>query len=354
MVTQLRFASDISGADASFNNIDINGYLNVTGKTTIKDISSSHASFTSVDISGDLIVKGKVIKKDELHVIGDISANENIIVGGELTASSGKFTDLTVSNDLTVSDISATHINSDTINANKAEFDNILLFGNILKNGENISDLSNLVSRYQTRNIISTGNNHTVVLLNTGEVMTVGNNSDGQLGDGTNTSKSKLVSMDASGNYDKTNAVAISTGIKHTVVLLNTGEVMTVGNNQFGQLGDGTSGTGTNKTQLVSMDASGNYDTTNAVAISCGYYHTVVLLNTGEVMTIGNNYDGQLGDGTTTNKTQLVSMDASGNYDKTNAVAISCGSFHTVVLLNTGEVMTVGNNYYGQRRWNYN
>ena len=81
--------------------------------------------------------------------------------------------------------------------------------------------------------------------------MTVGNNSDGQLGDGTNTSQSKLVSMDASGNYDKTNAVAISTGIKHTVVLLNTGEVMTVGNNQFGQLGDGTSGTGTNKTQLV-------------------------------------------------------------------------------------------------------
>ena len=36
-------------------------------------------------------------------------------------------------------------------------------------------------------------------------------------------------------------------------------------------------------------------------------------------------------------------MDASGNgnYDKTNAIAISAGNTHTVVLLNTGEVMTV-------------
>ena len=109
--------------------------------------------------------------------------------------------------------------------------------------------------------------------------------------------------------------------------------------------GDGTT---TNKTQLVSMDASGNYDKTNAVAISACSFHTVVLLNTGEVMTIGNNYYGQLGDGTTTNKTQLVSMDASGNYDTTNAVAISACSNHTVVLLNTGEVMATGYNSYGQ------
>ena len=41
------------------------------------------------------------------------------------------------------------------------------------------------------------------------------------------------------------------------------------------------------------------------------------------------------------NKTQLVSMDASGNYDK-NALAIT-GSNHTVVLLNTGEVMDCWN-----------
>ena len=100
--------------------------------------------------------------------------------------------------------------------------------------------------------------------------------------------------MNAFTPYDKTNAIAISTGSGyHTVVLLNTGEVMTVGRGQSGQLGDGT----TNKNQLVSMDASGTYDKTNVVAISSGNKHTVVLLNT-EVMTVGSGQSGQLGDGT--------------------------------------------------------
>ena len=58
---------------------------------------------------------------------------------------------------------------------------------------------------------------------------------------------------------------------------------MATGFNFYGQLGDGTSGTGNDKNQLVSMDASGNgnYDKTNAIAISAGNTHTVVLLNTG-------------------------------------------------------------------------
>ena len=182
---------------------------------------------------------------------------------------------------------------------------------------------------------ISCGNNHTVILLNTGEVMGCGHNGYGQIGDGNTNDPSALVSMLPSGNYDKTNAIAISCGGYHTAVLLNTGEVMGCARNYNGQLGTNESGGGADKTQLVSMLPSGNYDKTNAVAISCGSSHTAILLNTGE--TCGNNGNGQLGD-----------VGISGNYDKTNAVAISCGSSHTSILLNTGEVMTCGYNNSGQ------
>ena len=64
------------------------------------------------------------------------------------------------------------------------------------------------------------------------------------------------------------------------------------GVNDFSKLGDGTT---TNKNQLISMNASPPYNKTNAVAISCGFDHTAILLNTGEVMGCGNNRSRQLG-----------------------------------------------------------
>ena len=39
------------------------------------------------------------------------------------------------------------------------------------------------------------------------------------------------------------------------------------------------------------------YDQTNAVAVSCGGNHTAILLNTGRILTFGNNDNGQLGNG---------------------------------------------------------
>ena len=89
---------------------------------------------------------------------------------------------------------------------------------------------------------------------------------------------------------------------------------MVCGNNGNGRLGNGlTSGS---SDTLVSMDAIGNYDKTNAVAISCGGLHTAILLNTGEVMGTGRNYTGQLGDGTGADRSQLVTMEPSNNYKK--------------------------------------
>ena len=152
-----------------------------------------------------------------------------------------------------------------------------------------------------TYSYISAGNNHSSILLDTGEVMTVGLNHHGQLGrtdvlPGTNAYSQTIGSMAPAGNYTGSNAVAISSGYSHTAILLDTGEVMTIGNNEYGQLGisDVPTGTGSHTSIIGSMTPAGNYTGLNAVTISCGYRHTAILLKTGEVMTVGYNYHGQL------------------------------------------------------------
>ena len=91
---------------------------------------------------------------------------------------------------------------------------------------------------------------------------------------------------------------SISAGYIHTVFLLSDGTVRSVGYNVYGQLGDGT--TTNRSTPVVTQGIS------NCISISAGNIHTVFLLSDGTVRSIGYNYYGQLGDGTTTNRSTPV------------------------------------------------
>lgn len=71
--------------------------------------------------------------------------------------------------------------------------------------------------------------------------------------------------------------------------------------------------------------------------ISCGLHHTVLLLQSGEVMTFGSNTYGQLGVGDLVPRggPTLVKLAC-------HAIHVAAGSNHTVVLSNKGEVYTFG------------
>jgi alpha-tubulin suppressor-like RCC1 family protein len=203
-------------------------------------------------------------------------------------------------------------------------------------------------SGYDSSNAIavSCGDKHTAVLLNTGKVITFGDAENGRLGDGQSTTDrtSPTGVMDTSG-YDSSNAVAVSCGsYQHTSILLNTGKVLTFGLGSDGQLGNGTTTNSSSPTGVT--DASG-YDHTNAVAVSCGVYHTAILLNTGKVVTFGKGDNGQLGNGLTSSVVPYGVTDASG-YNSSNAIAVSCGGYHTAILLNTGKVVTFGKGQHGR------
>jgi alpha-tubulin suppressor-like RCC1 family protein len=206
---------------------------------------------------------------------------------------------------------------------------------------------------------ISCGHFHSMILLNTGKVVSFGRNDKGQLGDGTggNTNDSSnipvAVSTDSSnGNdYNGENAIAIACGTEHSMILLNTGKVLSFGKNFSGQLGNGTSGSVNNTNKPIAVSTTTDYTGSNAIAIASGGSHSMILLNSGKVLSFGWNSSGQLGDGSTIDKITPVTVSTTGTgneYDGSNAIAINCNQNNSIILLNTGKVLSFGNNFNGQ------
>ena len=180
---------------------------------------------------------------------------------------------------------------------------------------------------------IDLGWEHTCALTTSGAVKCWGANWSGQLGDGTITHRQTPTNVRglASG------ISAISAGYRHTCALTTGGGVKCWGMNAEGQLGDGT-----NTERHAPVNVSGL--TSGIAAISAGYKHTCALTTEGGVKCWGGNWSGQLGDTTTID--QNIPTDVSGL--TSGVVAISAGGYHTCALTTGGGIKCWGENVYGQ------
>ncbi len=180
---------------------------------------------------------------------------------------------------------------------------------------------------------VSAGDFHTCVVTTAGGVACWGRNGDGQLGDGTTTTRTSPV--DVSG---LTSGVAgVSAGDTHTCAVTSSGGVKCWGRNDDGQLGDGgTCGT----VCTTPVDVAGLPD--GVAAVSAGDHHTCALTTEGGVKCWGLNVYGALGDGTITARSTPV--DVAG---LAGIVAVSAGGWHTCALTTEGGVTCWGRNIYG-------
>jgi len=186
---------------------------------------------------------------------------------------------------------------------------------------------------------ISSGAVHTCAILDDSSVSCWGSNSNGQLGDGTYTNRNTPAQTSSLGNGRT--AVAISPGDMHTCAILDDGSVSCWGRNSEGQLGDGTTTNRTTPTQTSSLGAG-----RTAVVISSGQSHTCVILDDGTVSCWGYNDDGQHGDGTTTQRNTPTQTSSLGT--GRTAVAISSGGQHTCAILDDASASCWGYNGFGQ------
>jgi len=187
---------------------------------------------------------------------------------------------------------------------------------------------------------ISSGYRHTCAILDDGSVSCWGLNNYGQLGDGTE-SNSNSPNPTSSLGTGRT-AVAISAGYQHTCVILDDGSVSCWGRNLNGEIGDGSTTTRNTPTQTSSLGTG-----RTAVAITAGDHHTCAILDNGIVKCWGDTTYGQVGSNTTTwgilTPTQTSSL-GSGR----TAVAISAGETYTCAVLDDGSISCWGRNDYGQ------
>ena len=180
---------------------------------------------------------------------------------------------------------------------------------------------------------ISVGALHSCALTPTGAVMCWGYNSDGQLGDGTNTQRNSPVSIPSL----TSGITSISSGQYHTCAITSAGAVMCWGQNSYGQLGDGTT---TQRNSPVSIPSL----TSGVTSVSSGEYHSCALTSSGAVMCWGLNSNGQLGDGTNTQRNSPVSIPSL----TSGVTSISSGAYHSCALTSAGAAKCWGRNSYGQ------
>ena len=150
----------------------------------------------------------------------------------------------------------------------------------------------------------SAGNNvYHMCAITTGNVLKCwGNNANGQLGDGTATSRSSPTVI-TGGPY-----AAVSTGYHSTCAITTTGVLKCWGYNGYGQIGNG--GT-SNSSSPVTVDSGTNYS-----KISKGLYHTCGITTAGILKCWGYNGFGNLGNNTTTNSSSPTVIDSGTNYSQ--------------------------------------
>ena len=175
-------------------------------------------------------------------------------------------------------------------------------------------DVVGLTSRLAA---IAAGRDHTCALTDSGGVKCWGDNKYGQLGIGENDGGPTPVDVvGLSGG-----AAAIAAGSFYTCALAGSGGVQCWGGNSLGQLGDGTRTNRFTPVDVVGLSSG-------ATAVSTGYRHTCALTESGAVKCWGDNEYGQLGDGTKANRSTPVDVAGLSN----GVTAIAAGATHTCAL----------------------
>ncbi|MFZ2958649.1 MAG: kelch repeat-containing protein [Candidatus Ozemobacteraceae bacterium] len=180
---------------------------------------------------------------------------------------------------------------------------------------------------------VAGGGQYSLAAKNDGTVYAWGENNYGQLGDGS--SINRLAPVLVSG---LTNVKAIAGSILgyHTAALKWDGNVWAWGRNDKGQLGDGTTTDRPTPVKVSGLD--------NVSALGCGSNFTMTLKKSTQVAACGYNGSGQLGDGTTIDRKTLTQVKDSSGSVFAGVMALAWGTYHTIALKIDGTVWGWGNN----------
>ncbi|WP_176694630.1 RCC1 domain-containing protein [Bifidobacterium polysaccharolyticum] len=149
---------------------------------------------------------------------------------------------------------------------------------------------------------ISAGGYHALAISQDGTLWAWGWNKYGQLGDGTTTNRPKPKQVGNPTNSSQPFQVAqISAGMIHSLAVDENGTAWGWGWNVYGQLGDGTSSSRLTPTRVSPPAGQGSGGAGLATSrISAGDFHSMAIGRDGNAYAWGDNQYGQLGNGSAT------------------------------------------------------
>ncbi|RYX80740.1 hypothetical protein EON83_27305 [bacterium] len=166
-------------------------------------------------------------------------------------------------------------------------------------------------------------------------------NSYGQVGNGTQAFIQTPAAVTTTGVLAGKTITQLATGFYHSVALDSDGKVYSWGDNSISQLGDGS-----NNNSTVPVAVGGALSGKTITQIVAGAYHTLALDSDGKVYSWGYNYDGELGNGTRSN-TSNVPVLVGGALSGRTITQLSAGWYHSMALDSNGNVFSWGYNDYG-------
>ena len=176
----------------------------------------------------------------------------------------------------------------------------------------------------------------TMALTTKGQVLAWGNNNYGELGDGTTENRAAPVRARLPKGVTVT---AISAGYNSALALTSSGRVLSWGANIIGQLGDGGA---TDRHVPGYVRLPGH---TRITSIAAGDETGYAVTSAGRLLAWGANYNGGLGDGTTRLRRTPVQVRLPVGV---KVAAATAGLAHALALTTGGRVLAWGYNFYGQ------
>ena len=125
-----------------------------------------------------------------------------------------------------------------------------------------------------------------------------------------------------------------SGGWKHILAVCEDGQLLSWGDNDYGQLGDGSTHNRREPTITVLPNGA------KAAAVSAGWYHSLILTDAGEVLGAGMGYG--------TSSPGEVAAQPLVQVIRAGVSMISAGSTHNLAVTRTGTVLAWGANDHGQ------
>jgi alpha-tubulin suppressor-like RCC1 family protein len=176
-----------------------------------------------------------------------------------------------------------------------------------------------------------------------------GYNGEGSVGDGTRVNRNTPTPVSTGGSLGGRTIVQIASGGYTACAVDSTQAAYCWGNNDFGQLGDGTSnlnGHGNPLPQPVDLTGVAGHQ---FASVAVGFRSACALTPAGTAYCWGQNADGELGDGTTNDHPTPAAVDTS---DVLNGVTLrhiaTGGGFHYCAISVTDVISCWGQGFFGQ------